>query len=725
MGLVSELKRRNVLRMAVLYVVAAWLIVQVAGVLIDLAQLPDWIGTTTLWLLAIGFPLALVFSWFYEITPGGISLEKDVDPEVSVTHVTGRRLDFIVIALLCAAVILFAYDKWWIGPPPEKSIAVLAFESMSGDPEQEYFSDGLSDTLIHVLAQVSGLKVTAKTSSFYFKGKNIDLGEIARELNVGTVLEGSVQKSGNRVRVIAQLVNAGDGTHLWSKRFDRDFNDIFAVQDEIAQEVVRALKVALLDTEEERLSQRYRPILQAYEQLILGRCDLGKRTAASLAAAEQHFKQAIALDPGYALAYVGLAESYGLQVTYAGLLLEESLQRRQPLIDKALELDPLCGEAYMARAYFRSAQQVVSPDKGFKDIEEDVLKGLELSPSSAQAHELYSAHLFVEGRFEEALLQARMVADLDPMSPYNHTAIAELTWILGRAEEALVLIRRNIERAPEFPSNYSLMRQLQTQIGQLGEAQRWIWEARRLNPVNPYYWMFECIGFMGLRDSLSAEECVRQLNEAHPDKLVTSSTWARLYSYRGEWNKAKATLESLAARTPGFREHDLWLADVVAGQGDIERARRLMANAYPEFLEDGFELPLRLMYGMEVNSIAAMVFAAILDANGETQRRDVLLRAVEERIATMHRTRGIGYGILDVYVHAMRDDRDQAIAGLREALDIGWRGGTLSSAIPLGREWKLANLHQDPEFIAMMHELETDIAEQRQWLEDHKDEPFF
>ena len=144
MRLISELRRRNVLRMAALYAVAAWLIVQVAGVLIDLANLPDWIGTTVLWLLAIGFPIALIFSWFYEITPAGISLEKDVDRSESITHVTGRRLDFIVISLLCAAVILFAYDKWWIDGPPEKSIAVLAFENMSDDANNEYFSEGLS-----------------------------------------------------------------------------------------------------------------------------------------------------------------------------------------------------------------------------------------------------------------------------------------------------------------------------------------------------------------------------------------------------------------------------------------------------------------------------------------------------------------------------------------------------------------------------------------------------
>ncbi len=205
MSLVSELRRRNVLRMAVLYAVAAWLIVQVAEVLIDLAKLPDWIGTTTLGLLAVGFPIALIFSWFYEITPQGISLEKDVDPQESITHVTGRRLEFIVISLLCAGLILFAYDKWWIGPPPEKSIAVLPFTNMSADPDQEYFSDGISEELLNVLAQFPGLRVAARTSSFQFKGQNEDIAKIADALNVAHILEGSVRKSGNKLRITTHV----------------------------------------------------------------------------------------------------------------------------------------------------------------------------------------------------------------------------------------------------------------------------------------------------------------------------------------------------------------------------------------------------------------------------------------------------------------------------------------------------------------------------------------
>jgi TolB-like protein len=246
MKLLSELKRRNVFRMAVLYIVAAWLVMQVVGVLIDLGTLPPRFGPFVLPLLVVGFPIALALSWFYEITPEGIALDDDVERDESAARVHGRRADFIVIALLAAAVILFAYDKWWIGPPPEKSVAVLPFLNMSDDPDQGYFSDGISEELLNVLAKYPELKVAARQSSFVFKDKDLPIAEIGRQLNVAHVVEGSVRKSGNRLRITAQLINAEDGFNLWSDTFDRQLEDVFAIQDEIAREIGSALQIGCL-----------------------------------------------------------------------------------------------------------------------------------------------------------------------------------------------------------------------------------------------------------------------------------------------------------------------------------------------------------------------------------------------------------------------------------------------------------------------------------------------
>ena len=308
MGLISELRRRNVLRMVVLYAVAAWLIMQVAEVIIGLANLPEWIGPTILGLLAVGFPIALIFSWFYELTPEGISLEKDVAAAESIMHVTSRRMDFIVISLLCAAVILFTYDKWWIGPPPEQSIAVLPFVNMSNDPDNEYFSDGISEELLNVLAKIEDFRVTGRTSSFSFKGKDTDIQTIGEKLHVQTILEGSVRKAGDQVRITAQLVNVEDGYRLWSETYDRNLNNIFEVQDEIAIAVVSALRLEL-PTRPAPSGRTGGVDPTAYRHYLQGRFLAHGSTAEEIDLGLAHLRETSRLDPSFAPAYAAIADA--------------------------------------------------------------------------------------------------------------------------------------------------------------------------------------------------------------------------------------------------------------------------------------------------------------------------------------------------------------------------------------------------------------------------------
>src|ERR1700682_2684594 len=253
----AELKRRNVIRMAGLYLVGAWLLVQVAGTVLPMFGAPDWLPRTIVILLAIGFLPALIFSWVFEMTPAGLKRDEDVPPEQSIAPQTARRMDRMIIIVLLLALGYFAIDKFVLRPHQQRrpelsatansqSIAVLPFVNMSSDKEQEYFSDGLAEELLNQLAQIPQLRVIARTSSFSFKGKEIDVATIAKALNVANVLEGSVRKSANTLRITAQLVRASDSSHLWSQTYDRDLTDVFKVQDEIAGDVVAALKVKLL-----------------------------------------------------------------------------------------------------------------------------------------------------------------------------------------------------------------------------------------------------------------------------------------------------------------------------------------------------------------------------------------------------------------------------------------------------------------------------------------------
>ncbi|MCO4812603.1 MAG: hypothetical protein KC572_13440, partial [Gammaproteobacteria bacterium] len=403
----TELRRRNVLRMAALYVVAAWLVMQVAGVLLDLGALAEELGLWVLVALAIGFPIALIVSWFFEITSEGLSLEKEVPEGQSITHVTGRRMDFILIAVLSAGLILFAYDKWWPSEPLELSIAVLPFENMSAEPGEEYFSDGLSEEILNLLAQIDQLKVIARHSSFSFKGKDVDIATMAEQMNVRHILEGSVRRSGERVRITAQLIDAKDSSHLWSEAYDRDYSaeNLFEIQSEVARAITGRLRMTLTGDDEARLAKVPTENTEAYAAYLLGRERLKNRKVAELADAVEQFSLAIEHDPQFAAAYAGLADACGLYGSYSGgqgnELCPSSLAGREQLARKALELDPESAEAWISLGtrIWRLAVRMHGTDTQprIHDKLNEALaayaRGLELNPALSEAYELYGYNL--------------------------------------------------------------------------------------------------------------------------------------------------------------------------------------------------------------------------------------------------------------------------------------------------------------------------------------------
>ena len=448
MRLVSELRRRNVLRMAVLYVVAAWLIMQVAEVLIALAKLPDWIGPTTLILLAVGFPIAVIVSWFYEITPAGISLEKDVEPGESITHVTGRRLDFLVISLLCAAVILFAYDKWWMPGPPDQSIAVLPFENMSDDPANEYFSDGISEELLNLLAKIPQLTVISRSSSFSFKGQNLDVPTIAARLNVAHVLEGSVRKDGNRVRITAQLINARSDSHLWSETYDRDLDDIFAIQDEIAEAVVVQLKVTLLsdvprvqDTDPE-----------AYALYLQANHLLGVTTPESLQEAVALFKEVLAIDPGYVPAWLRLGVTYDRLGSGRILPLEEAQELSFQAFERALDISPSSAQALNSLAWKLSRHRgdLVTAAHFYE-------RALSADPSDTGIIGNISMFLSSLGRMEDSIKFGEYQVSRDPANAVAYNNLGMRYRFAGHLDKAEESFSTALRLSPTLPGlNYEL-----------------------------------------------------------------------------------------------------------------------------------------------------------------------------------------------------------------------------------------------------------------------------
>jgi TolB-like protein/predicted Zn-dependent protease len=699
MGLVSELRRRNVFRMAVLYVVASWLIMQVAEVVMTLGNLPDWIGPTILGLLAIGFPIALVFSWFYEITPEGISLEKDVEPGKSITQVTGRRVDFLVISLLCAAVILFAYDKWWIGEPPEKTIAVLPFVNMSGDASQEYFSDGISEELLHRLAQVSELHVAARTSSFHFKNKNIAVADIASKLGVRSLLEGSFRQAGNNIRVTAQLINARDGFHIWSKTYDREFDDIFAIQDEIATEVVDALKVTLLGGEQARLNRHPTSNLAAYDAYLLGRQKMARRTSTALQEAVEHFTEAISRDRQYGLAYVGLADTYTLLGRYGALDEREVLAKAAPAIERALQLDDQLGEAYASLGTVRILQQ------DFPAAEQAFKRAVELNPSYAPAFLGYGLLMrWGFGRREAALELHQTALGLDPLSTPINMAVIEDYHELGRFEDALAGCKRIIEIDPDYPRAYTIMADLYWEVfAQLDEGVRWLHKAVELDPGNPDHARWLGMIYLDLGDTVAGEYWMREVMRLAPTQYDSKWSAVHLALYTGGPEEIIASAEELLAVSPGS-----WLALRVLRDADFQAGRNNAAleryrAAKPELVdrEDPDVNATNWWWAIEVANVLAKV--------GEQERADTLLNNALLLIESRPRLGYDGFGIRDVEIYALLGDKEKVLDAFATAVEAGWR---TSWWINTELNDNLTLIHDAPRYRAIVADIQSQMAEQ-------------
>ena len=528
MGLISELRRRNVLRMVVLYVIAAWLIMQVAEVLMSLAGLSAWAGRAILILLAVGFPIAVAFSWFYELTPEGVMLEKDVDAAESITHVTGRRIDFLVISLLCAAVILFAYDKWWIGPPPEKSIAVLAFTDLSPEGDQEYFSDGISEELLNLLAQIPELRVISRSSAFSFKGKNIAIPTVAEQLNVAHVLEGSVRKVGNRVRITAQLIEARTDTHLWSESYDRTLDDIFAIQDEIAADVVDALKITLLGKEPKATETNP----EAYALYLQGRYFINQDTEESIKKAETLLKQALAMDSRSAPAWTELARVYMSQGGYGFRPVNEAYELARDAVQQALAIDP-----QYARAYAELAWVEMLYERDFAAAGQHQQRALALSPGDATSLEVAASLNTKIGHLDEAIDLYRQSIALDPVSPNQHLRLGRAFYFAHRLDEAADSLQMALSLSPgriggQYYVGWVLLAQGDVQAALVAMEQE---------RHDGYRLTGTAVVQHALGDTVASDAALAELIEK--EGVLAAYQIAMAYAFRGEINNAFDWLE--------------------------------------------------------------------------------------------------------------------------------------------------------------------------------------
>jgi TolB-like protein/Flp pilus assembly protein TadD len=540
-------------------VVAAWLILQLTDVLSELMELESDVGKIVIILLVVGFIPALVFAWAFELTPQGIKRETAVDPGESITRHTGRKLDFAIIGLLAIALIFVVVDNYVLEAEPEqavvttdsipaaepfareksiRSLAVLPLENLSGDPDQEYFSDGMTDALIAELGKIRALRVISRQSVMRYKGTDKSMPQIAQELGVGAVIEGSVLHSEGRVRITAQLIGTGPERHLWANNYDRDLSDILILLSEVARAIAGEIQVTLTPEEETRLGST-RPVNpEAHEAYLKGRYIWDQFTREGWNRALDYHKEAIANDPGFALPYVGLAEAYNLSGSWYGDRPPQEAHRlARAAAEKALEIDDTLAEAHTELGF---AQFIYAWD--WAGAEREFRRGIQLDPNSARARGKYAVFLHAMGRFEEAKLEINRALELNPLSPIAYADLGMGYFHSGQYGKAREQALKAAELDPDFPPTYEVLGQAFWREGMPEKAIDAFRKAVQLSNENP-----DQVGDLGYAYAVSgrteeARNLLRKLKRLQSKGHVAVAI-AKVHAGLGEKDLAFASLE--------------------------------------------------------------------------------------------------------------------------------------------------------------------------------------
>jgi TolB-like protein/cytochrome c-type biogenesis protein CcmH/NrfG len=571
----AELKRRNVYKVAAAYAVVAWVLMQVASQIFPFFGIPNWVVRLVVLLLIIGFPIALIIAWAFETTAEGIKRTETADAMPVAMRKKKHAWIYIVLIGAVLSVGLFFVGRYTAenatprqseaaaGSIPQKSIAVLPLINESGDPKDEYFSDGLSEELIAALAQISGLKVIGRSSSFRFKERKEEPKTIGEKLGVNTLLEGTVRKQGDRVRIVAQLVNVTDGIQLWTRTFDRQLKDIFAVQEEIARAVAESLKVTLLGSDSARKSTSEN--VEAHNAYLQGHFYFQRRNLEDYRKAVDYFDEAIRLDPDYALAYAERAEAW----TFIGDLTGErptAYSKGRSDAEKAVAIAPALAEARGALGFVRCFV-----DWKFAEGLAELKRAKELSPANPTANDLLARIIVYLGQFDEAERQARHAVELDPLSTVTQGNMARVLFYAGKLDEADAFARKAAELQPTGASNHRWQVLIAAQRGDGETALR---EAQ-LEPDEGYRRFELAIAQHVIGDRQAADAALADLIARAQEGFAYQI--AEVYAVRGEKEKAFEWLQlSFDDRDAGMLS--LSVDPLLRGLRDDPRYKNLLAK---------------------------------------------------------------------------------------------------------------------------------------------------
>ena len=543
----AELKRRNVLKVAVAYVVGGWALSQGVAQVFPVFDVPNWLIRSIVILIIVGLPIACVLAWTFEITPQGIKRTEIADAMPAATRPKKHVWIFVVIVGGALSIGLFFLGRYTAQTPrrseaatgptiAQKSIAVLPFDNLSRDPDNAYFAEGVQDEILTRLAKVADLKVISRTSTQHFKSAPENLQDIAKQLGVAHILEGSVQKSNNQVRVNVQLINAANDAHLWADTYDRKLTDIFAVESEIAKTIAETLQAKLTGSEKSSMAKTPTANPEAYELYLKGRFFWNKRTGEDLRKSIEYLKQAIAKDPGYALAYAALADSYGLLRFYGGASSAESVVPAEAAAKKALELDDSLAEAHAALGLI--ATEELEVNRGVNELQ----RAIQLNPNYATAHHWLGLALATLRQSDRSIGELKRALELDPLSMIINADLSIIYLYARRYDAAEAQARKTLEiDSRSFVAHYYLGAALQL-TGRLKEAIPEFQKAVELNN-DPYSIAMLVQAYARNGQTDEARKLLAHLNEMAKSAEVPEYALATAYTSLGEKERAIEALE--------------------------------------------------------------------------------------------------------------------------------------------------------------------------------------
>ncbi len=542
----TELKRRNVFKVAIAYIVGGWALSQGIAQVLPVFDVSNWVIRLIVVLIILGLPIALVLAWMFEITPEGIKRTKAAD--LANERSRGKTWIYIIVVGALLSIGLFFLGRYSAsrGTPlqgesptfPQKSIAVLPFDNLSRDPDNAYFTEGVQDEILTRLANVADLKVISRTSTQHFKSAPEDLPRIAKQLGVAHVLEGSVQRANDQIRVNVQLINALTDAHLWAETFDRKLTDIFAVESEIAKTIADTLQAKLSGSEQHAIAARPTENTEAHQLYLKGRFFWNKRTGNDLKKSIDYFQQAIAADPNYALAYAGVADAYAFLPGYTAGTPRDCYPKAMAAAKKALELDDTLAEAHTALAI-----AIWLYDFDFSQAIREFQRAIEVNPNYAVAHQQYGNIILTAlGRFDDAIAEGKRAVELDPLSLVINTDLGVDYFCARRYDEAIEQLRKTLEMDPGYYFAHVILGQVLEMKGAPDAAIAEYQKARVLND-DP-----SVLGLLGRVYGLSgnkteAEKILNQLKELSTQRYVAAYSFGLVYLGLGDKQEALCWLE--------------------------------------------------------------------------------------------------------------------------------------------------------------------------------------